>query len=49
MRLAILDDYHGAALELADWQRLAGRLDVVACREQITDAETLRRIVETLS
>lgn len=43
MRLAILDDYHGAALELADWQRLAGRLDVVAFREQITDAETLRR------
>jgi phosphoglycerate dehydrogenase-like enzyme len=43
MRLAILDDYHDAALKLADWQRLAGRVEAVSFREHIAGADALHR------
>ena len=42
-RLAILDDYHDAALKLADWQGLGDRVEVVSFREHIAGAEALLR------
>ncbi len=41
MRLALLDDYQGIALRMADWQRLAGRMEVVAFPRNIPDVESL--------
>jgi len=28
MKLALLDDYHGVALQMADWDRLPGRVAI---------------------
>jgi phosphoglycerate dehydrogenase-like enzyme len=45
MKLALLDDYHRIALEMADWARLAGRVEVVSFDAPITDAgELVRRL-----
>ena len=43
MKLALLDDYHRIALEMADWARLAGRVEVVSFDAPITDAAELVR------
>jgi len=43
MKLALLDDYHGVALQMADWGRLAGRVEVVSFDAPITDAAELVR------
>jgi phosphoglycerate dehydrogenase-like enzyme len=45
MKLALLDDYHGVALQMADWARLAGRVEIVSFDAPITDAgEFVRRL-----
>ncbi|MFZ0851202.1 MAG: NAD(P)-dependent oxidoreductase, partial [Hyphomicrobiaceae bacterium] len=41
MKLALLDDYHGVAREMADWDRLAGRVDIVSFPAPIGDATEL--------
>lgn len=38
---AVLDDYQGAALTLADWSALDGRVEVRAFREHIADRDEL--------
>ena len=43
MKLALLDDYHGVALQMADWARLAGRVEIVSFDAPIADAEDLVR------
>jgi phosphoglycerate dehydrogenase-like enzyme len=45
MKLALLDDYLGVALDMADWQRLAPRLEVTSFKETIKDQDAL---VQTL-
>lgn len=40
LRCTVLDDYQGAALKVADWTPLAGRVDVQVLREHLT-GETL--------
>ncbi|MEU9974950.1 D-2-hydroxyacid dehydrogenase family protein [Streptomyces sp. NPDC051014] len=41
LRCAVLDDYQGAALALADWSSLDGRVEVRPVREHIADRERL--------
>ena len=41
MKLALLDDYHRVALRMADWGRLAGRLEIVSFDAPIADATEL--------
>ena len=41
MKLALLDDYHGVAREMADWERLAGRVEIVSFPAPIADATEL--------
>jgi phosphoglycerate dehydrogenase-like enzyme len=41
MKLALLDDYHRVALRMADWGRLAGRVEVVSFDAPIADAAEL--------
>ena len=43
MKLALLDDYHGVALQMADWGRLAGRVEVVSFDAPIADTSELKR------
>jgi phosphoglycerate dehydrogenase-like enzyme len=43
MKLALLDDYHRIALQMADWGHLAGRVEVVSFDAPITDARELVR------
>lgn len=38
IQIAILDDYQGVALELADWSGLRDRADIVVCRDHLVDA-----------
>lgn len=40
-KCVILDDYQDAALRMADWSVLAGRVDVVALHEHIEDEDAL--------
>ncbi|MDQ3790517.1 MAG: D-2-hydroxyacid dehydrogenase family protein [Actinomycetota bacterium] len=35
LRCAVLDDYQGVVLSMADWDRLAGRVDVTVFREHL--------------
>jgi phosphoglycerate dehydrogenase-like enzyme len=37
MRLSILDDYQGVALDMADWSPLAGRIDIAVERKPFAD------------
>ena len=39
--VAILDDYQGVALDIADWSPLSGRADVMAFSDHLTDPEDL--------
>ena len=41
MKLALLDDYHSVALRMADWDRLAGRVEIESFAAPIPDAENL--------
>jgi phosphoglycerate dehydrogenase-like enzyme len=45
MKLALLDDYLGVALDMADWHRLAPHLEVTSFKEPIKERDAL---VETL-
>ena len=42
-RIAILDDYQGVALQVADWGRLAGRAEIVAFTDHLDDPVALRQ------
>src|SRR5262245_25393496 len=39
MKLALIDDYHGVALRMAAWDRLAGRVDIVSFTATMVDAQ----------
>ncbi|MEU2336429.1 D-2-hydroxyacid dehydrogenase family protein [Streptomyces sp. NPDC006654] len=41
LRCAVLDDYQGAALTMADWSPLAGRAEVRTLREHLSDRDRL--------
>ncbi|GAA2295041.1 D-2-hydroxyacid dehydrogenase family protein [Nonomuraea roseoviolacea subsp. roseoviolacea] len=41
LRCAVLDDYQGVALSLADWSPLAGKVEVRALREHLADRDQL--------
>lgn len=41
LRCAVLDDYQGAALALADWSELVGQVEVRTLREHLADREKL--------
>ena len=43
MKIVILDDYQGVALEMADWSRIRAAHDVVSFREHIADQDELVR------
>jgi hypothetical protein len=43
MKLALLDDYHRVATRMADWVRLAGRVEVASFDAKIADADELVR------
>ena len=43
MKLALLDDYHRVATRMADWGRLAGRVQVASFDAKIADADELIR------
>ena len=46
-RCAIIDDYQGCALEMADWRALAPDVEVEAFRDHISDEDALaRRLAE---
>jgi len=40
-RIAVLDDYQGVALAMADWSVLEGRASVTVFRDRLTDTEAL--------
>ena len=41
MRIALLDDYQGVALQMAAWEQLAGKAEVVVFRDHLTDETAL--------
>jgi phosphoglycerate dehydrogenase-like enzyme len=43
MRLSILDDYQGVALDMADWSVLKGRVGIVVEREPFADEDAAAR------
>jgi len=43
MRLSILDDYQGVALQMADWSRLEGRLEIAVERRPFADEHEAAR------
>ena len=43
MRLSLLDDYQGVALDLADWSALQSRVDIAVEREPLADEEAAAR------
>ncbi len=43
MRLSILDDYQGVALEMADWSPLRGRVEIAVEREAFADEDAAAR------
>jgi phosphoglycerate dehydrogenase-like enzyme len=43
MRLSILDDYQGVALEMADWSPLQGRVEIVVERKPFADEDEAAR------
>lgn len=45
LRCVILDDYQGAALELADWSALADRVEVTALRAHLEGEDTLVEVL----
>ena len=47
MRVALLDDYQGVAMKMADWSRLKGRAEFVAFPRHIPDIDTLAHELES--
>ena len=48
MRLSILDDYQGIALDMADWSRLKGSVDIVVERKPFANEdETARALADS--
>lgn len=43
MKIAVLDDYQGIALKLADWNRLPTACQVTVFRKHLTGSETLKK------
>jgi phosphoglycerate dehydrogenase-like enzyme len=43
MRLSILDDYQGVALDMADWSPLEGRVEIVVERKPFADEDAAAR------
>jgi phosphoglycerate dehydrogenase-like enzyme len=43
MRLSILDDYQGVALDMADWSPLEGRVEIVVERKAFADEDAAAR------
>ncbi len=43
MRLSILDDYQGVALDMANWSPLAGRVEIVVERKPFADEDAAAR------
>src|SRR5262245_49545565 len=43
MKLALLDDYHGVALQMAAWDRLAGRVAIESFPQPMPDPQDLLR------
>lgn len=43
MRIVLLDDYQGVALEMADWSRIRAKHEVVSWREHIEDENELAK------
>jgi phosphoglycerate dehydrogenase-like enzyme len=43
MRLSILDDYQGVALDMADWSPLDGRIEIVVERKPFADEDAVAR------
>ena len=43
MRLSILDDYQGVALDMADWSPLKGRVEIVVERKPFADEDAAAR------
>ena len=41
VRIAILDDYQGVALKLADWSRVMQRAEVDVFHDHLSDLESL--------
>ncbi len=41
IRIAILDDYQGVALHMADWAPLAGRAEIVDFRDHLSDLDAV--------
>ena len=41
VRIAVLDDYHGVALKLADWSAVAKRAHIDVFSDHLADAEAL--------
>src|SRR5262245_57715020 len=41
IRIAILDDYQGVALQMADWSALGARADIAVFEDHIADPEAL--------
>src|SRR5271156_1996372 len=41
LRIAVLDDYQGVALTLADWSAVTARAGVVVFNDHLTDAEAI--------
>jgi phosphoglycerate dehydrogenase-like enzyme len=41
MKVAILDDYQNAALEMADWSSVAGRAEITVFNDHVADPDAL--------
>ena len=41
IRIAILDDYQNASLEMADWSPLAGRAVITVFNDHLSDSEAI--------
>ena len=46
LRIAILDDYQGLALELADWSRLGDDVEIVSFRTHLSQSDAARVLVD---
>lgn len=46
VKIAVLDDYQGVALEMADWSPLAGRAEVTVFRDHLSEPDAIVRRLE---
>ena len=40
-RIAVLDDYQGVALDMADWSQVSAQAEVVVFNDHISDADAV--------